>query len=211
MHGFSRRLVLAFALALTALTMAPLAAAAANVAKAAPGDMTLGNPKAKVTVVEYASFSCSHCAHFNNEVFGPFKAKYVDTGKVFYIYREFLTDPVEVAAAGALIARCAPKDRYFEVADALFRGQAEMYRTGRAGDLFRAAGKVGGLDEAGLKACLDDEAAAKALNARVETYIDRDKINATPTFVINGKKFVGLSTIEELSAAIDPLLPRSHK
>lgn len=213
MHGFSRRLVLAFAMALTTLTAIPLGAAAATATatKAAPGDMTLGNPKAHVTVVEYASFSCPHCAHFNNEVFGPFKAKYVDTGKVFYIYREFLTDPVEVAAAGALVARCAPKDRYFDVADALFRGQEEMYRTGKAGDLFRAAGKVGGLDEAALKTCLEDEAAAKALNARVQTYVDRDKIDATPTFVINGKKFVGLSTLDGLSAAIDPLLPRSRK
>jgi protein-disulfide isomerase len=81
-----------------------------------------------------------------------------------------------------------------------------MYRTGKAGDLFRAAGKVGGLDEAALKACLDDEAAAKALEKRVQTYIDRDKINATPTLVINGKPFVGVSSLEELSAAIDPLL-----
>jgi protein-disulfide isomerase len=206
MFGFTRRLALGLALAVTAFSAATAAPAGPG-----PGDMTLGDPKAKVTVIEYASFSCPHCAHFNNEVFGPFKAKYVDSGKVFYVYREFLTDPVQVAAAGALIARCAPKAKYFDVADALFKGQEAMYKSGQAGDLFRAAGKVGGLDEAGLKACLDNEATAKALETRVQTYIDRDKINATPTFVINGKPYVGLSSLDAISKLVDPLLGRRSR
>ena len=104
MMAFRRRLALALAFVLAL----PVAALAYGPPK--PIDMTLGSPKAKVTVIEYASLACSHCAHFNNEVFPEFKAKYIDTGKVRYVYREFYTPPVEVAAAGALIARCAGPD-----------------------------------------------------------------------------------------------------
>src|SRR5580700_5997879 len=107
---------------------------------ARPDDMTLGNPKAKVTVVEYASASCPHCAHFNNEVFPAFKAKYIDTGMVHYVFREFLTPPAEVAAASFLIARCAGRDKYFSVLDTIFRGQEQMYQSGDIrGALLRAA------------------------------------------------------------------------
>src|ERR1700760_4511976 len=90
-------------------------------------DMSLGNPTAKVTVIEYASASCPHCAKFNNEVYPAFKAKYIDTGKVFYIFREFLTQPVELAAAAFMLARCAPRGRYFGVIDGMFHAQEEIY------------------------------------------------------------------------------------
>src|SRR5665213_2186956 len=83
----------------------------------------MGDPRAKVTVVEYASASCPHCARFNNDVFPAFKAKYIDTGKVRYVLREFLTEPVQVAAAGFLLARCAGKGKYFGALDDFFHGQ----------------------------------------------------------------------------------------
>src|SRR5580700_5874084 len=103
-------------------------------------DMQMGNPQAKVTVVEYASASCPHCADFNNEVFPAFKAKYIDTGKIHYVFREFLTPPAEVAAASFLIARCAGRDKYFSVLDTIFRGQEQMYQSGDIrGALLRAA------------------------------------------------------------------------
>src|SRR6201999_4058018 len=86
--------------------------------------MDLGNPNAKVTVEEWASVTCPHCAAFNEEVFPGFKAKYVDTGKVHYISHEFLPPPTQVAAAGFLVARCAGKDKYFNVTDAIFHSQA---------------------------------------------------------------------------------------
>ena len=89
-----------------------------------------GSPHAKVTVIEYASSSCPHCARFNEEVFPAFKAKYVDTGKVYYVYRPFLTQPVDIAGAAALVAGCAGKAKALNVLDAFFRGQAEMYQTG---------------------------------------------------------------------------------
>lgn len=197
MPALSRRLALAASLALTF---------AGGVRAQPVADMALGNPKAAVTVVEYASLACTHCATFNNTVFPAFKKKYVDTGKVRYVYREFFTQPVQVAAAGALIARCAPKARYFDVIDAFFRGQAAMYESGSASELFIAAGKAGGLNEAQVKACLADEAAIKALNERVQGYAKTEKITSTPTLIVNGKKVEGEATLAALSAAIDPLL-----
>jgi protein-disulfide isomerase len=155
---------------------------------ALPDDMSMGNPKAKVTVIEYASASCPHCAHFNNEVFPAFKAKYIDTGRVNYVFREFLTPPQEVAAASFLIARCAGRDKYFSVLDTIFRGQAQMYQSGDIkGALLRAA-QGAGMNEAEFDACLTNEAAGDALSARVTRYAKEQGINSTPTFVINGKK-----------------------
>jgi len=171
---------------------------------ALPDDMTLGNPRAKVTVVEYASASCPHCAHFNNEVFPAFKAKYIDTGRINYVFREFLTPPQEVAAASFLIARCAGKDKYFSVLDSIFRGQEQMYQSGDIkGSLLHAA-REAGMTEAQFDACLTNEAAGDALNARVQRYVKEDGINSTPTFVINGKKLDlnTPATLASLDAAI---------
>jgi protein-disulfide isomerase len=165
-------------------------------------DLTLGDPKAKVTVIEYASASCPHCARFNNEVFPAFKAKYVDTGKVYYVFRSYLTQPIEVAGAGALLARCAAKDQAFAVIDTFFKGQQHMYDTGDLRSALLAAGAAGGLSPAQVDACLADEAAVKALNARVQHYLDRDKINETPTFVIGDQRLAGEQTLAELDDAI---------
>jgi len=171
---------------------------------AQPDDMTLGNPNAKVTVVEYASASCPHCAHFNNEIFPAFKAKYIDTGRVHYVFREFLTPPAEVAAASFLVARCAGRDKYFSVLDTIFRGQAQMYQSGDVkGALLRAA-QGAGMTEAQFDACLTNEAAGDALSARVERYAKQDGIDSTPTFVINGRKMDPNTpaTLANLDAAI---------
>jgi len=191
---FVAAVVLGFALA------GPALGAASKVAL--PDDMALGNPKAKVTVIEYASASCPHCAHFNNDVFPAFKAKYIDTGKIHYVFREFLTPPAEVAAASFLIARCAGKDKYFSVLDTIFRGQQQMYQSGDIKGALAHAASVGGMSEAQLDACLTDEAAGDALNARVERYAKVDGINLTPTFVINGKKMEAEATLANLDAAI---------
>lgn len=191
-----------------------LAAAALGPAAALPlteSGRVLGSAAAKVTVVEYASLSCPHCAHFHTQVFPAFKAKYIDTGKVKLVYREFLTSPVDIAAAGALIARCAPKERYFAVLDAFYKGQAEMYRTEDAAPLFKAAGAAGGLSESRVKACLADKGAIAALQKRVTSYINKNKIQSTPTFVVNGRTLEGDATLESLSAAIDPLLAASAR
>jgi protein-disulfide isomerase len=196
-----RRLFTRAAVTVTALAVAR-PALGDPLATPEPGDMTLGNPKAKVTVIQYASASCPHCAAFNNDVFPAFKAKYIDTGRVFYVFREFLTQPVQVAAAGFLLARCVPAPKYFQVIDAFFHAQAEMYdKNDLKGPLLAVASRFG-LDPTAVDACLADQAQVDGLNARVKRYIDRDKIRATPTFLVNGKLMEGEQTLDALDAAI---------
>lgn len=193
----TRRIFLAAAAALS------LAACDNGGATAAEGDMSLGRADAPVTVVEYASVTCGACAAFNEQVFPAFKKKYVDTGQVRYVLREFLTPPAEVAAAGFLVARCAGEDRYFDVVDAIFRNQQAMFAGGGANirpTLLRIA-QSAGLTEQQFNACVSDQAALEALNERVEAGVDAG-INATPTFVINGRTLEGAPTLANLDAAV---------
>ena len=198
MPNFNRRLLVVAALG--ALALAGCSKGAGTVDTA---DMTLGDPNAKVKMVEYASHTCSHCGTFNNDVFPAFKAKYIDTGKVHYTFKEFLTPPNEVAAAGFLTARCAGKDKYFNVTDAIFHAQQEMFTTGDMRGVLLRIAQSAGLTEEQFNACITDEAALKALNERVEKAVKVDKINSTPTFVINGKKVKeGEISLAELDAAV---------
>ncbi|HVK41781.1 MAG TPA: DsbA family protein [Phenylobacterium sp.] len=198
MPNFNRRLLVAAALGALALAGCSKGAGTADTA-----DMTLGDPNAKVKMVEYASLTCSHCGTFNNEVFPAFKAKYIDTGKVHYTFKEFLTPPNEVAAAGFLTARCAGKDKYFNVTDAIFHAQQEMFTTGDMRGILLRIAQSSGLTEEQFNACITDEAALKALNDRVEKSIKVDKVTATPTFVMNGKKIKeGDISLAELDAAV---------
>lgn len=202
MPMIDRRLVLA---ALAALSLA--ACNKGGSSAATDQDMTMGDPHAKVTLIEYASVACPHCARFNNDVFPEFKKKYIDTGKVYYIARESLTGSAPVAAAGFLLARCAGKDKYFQVTDAIYRAQDQMFTSGDVrGTLLRIA-QSAGLSEDQFNKCITDEKAIKALNDRVEKTNTADHIEGTPTFIVNGKKVAdGEVTLQQLSAAIDPLL-----
>jgi protein-disulfide isomerase len=198
---FGRRLAVIAAL-IAGLAMAGCSKGVTTASSAASDDMTLGSATAKVRVVEYASASCSHCATFNNDVFPAFKAKYIDTGQVHYTLKEFLTAPKEISAAGFLLARCAGKDRYFPVLDAVFRKQEEMFRTGdfQTG-LLEVASRFD-INEAQFQACLADKDALKALDARAERHVRQDRIESTPTFIINGQRHVGAMTLPELDAAV---------
>ncbi|MDP3746420.1 MAG: DsbA family protein [Phenylobacterium sp.] len=198
MLNFNRRLLVVAALGALAL-----AGCSKPAGTPSGDDMTLGDPKAPVKLVEYASLTCSHCATFNAEVFPAFKKKYIDTGKVHYTFKEFLTPPAEVAAAGFLMARCAGKDKYFGVVDSVFNAQQEMFTTGdMRGSLLRVA-QSAGMNEQQFNACVSDEAALKALDARVTKSAREQKISATPTFVVNGKVVKeGEMSLAELDAAI---------
>jgi protein-disulfide isomerase len=168
-------------------------------------DYRMGNPKAKVTMIEYASDTCPHCARFAAEVFPAFKAKYIDTGKVLYIFREFPTDPAQLSAAGFVMARCAGQAKYFDVVNALFKAQT----TAKSGlDFLMAGAKVGGLSEDQVKACLDDPTALADLNARVQNAVNVEKIDSTPTLIVGSKKLDNTTekTLKDLDAAIAPLL-----
>jgi len=197
MAKVSRSLLIVFAgvLALAACSKA------ATLGAPTSEDMALGNANAKVTVAEYASASCPHCAEFNNEVFQAFKAKYIDTGKVHYVFHEFLTPPVPFAAAGFLTARCAGPGKYFDVLDAIYRQQQTIYKSGDfRGGLQRIAASTGMSDKQ-FTDCIGDDKALNALNTRVEK-AEKDGINSTPTFVINGTKLEGEQSLEKLDAAI---------
>ena len=170
---------------------------------ASADDMSMGPADAKVKVVEYASASCSHCATFNNEVFPEFKAKYIDTGKVQYILKEFLTPPEQVAAASFLMARCAGPDKYFTVLDAVYKNQNEMFQTGDFRGVLLRIAQSSGMTETQFNQCVSDEDALKALDARVTKAIRDDKITGTPSFFVNGKKIAeGEVSMAQLDAAI---------
>jgi protein-disulfide isomerase len=201
MPNFTRR-TLAIAAATFALVGCGQANGAGGSANSITGDMTLGDPKAPVKVVEYASLTCPHCAEFHETVFPEFKKKYVDTGKVQYTFKEFLTPPAAVAAAGSLLARCAGKDKYFDVVSAVFHSQSEWQTSGPRESLLRVA-KSAGMTEEQFDKCVGDREALQELNARVDKAAKEGNIQFTPTFVINGKKVKeGAMTLPELDAAI---------
>jgi protein-disulfide isomerase len=201
MPTLTRRLAL-----LGLMTPALAACGGARGGKAAPlpDDMSLGNPAAAITVVEYASVACPVCGRWYKEVFPAFKAKYIDTGKIHYIAREMLvgdSNEVAIAASGFLLARCAGKDKYFSVVDAVYASQPGIYDD--ANNTLMGIAKKFGIDEAAYSACIRDTVALNALSARVTANGKRDNISATPTFVINGKALdPGYQPLAAIDAAI---------
>jgi len=166
-------------------------------------DMSMGNANAKVTMVEYASVACPVCANFNNTVFPAFKAKYIDTGKVRYIAREALVHDPALAAAGFLMARCAGKDKYFQVVDAIYHQQQDLESSADPRAILLNIARSAGLTDAQFDACIKDPDALKAVQERWDRYVTQDHINATPTFVINGKVYdKGEMSLPDLDAAV---------
>jgi len=167
-------------------------------------EMSIGNADAKVTVVEYMSMTCSHCADFHNKTFEAFKEKYVDTGKVRFVLREFPLDPL--AAAGFMLARNAPGGKYFEVVSILFKTQAEWAFVPDPLTGLRNVSKQFGYSPATFEATLTDQKLLDGINATRERGGKDFGITGTPTFFINGTRDVGYMSLDEISAKIDPLL-----
>ncbi|ALK10444.1 DsbA family protein [Blastochloris viridis] len=213
----TRRSMMAAGVAVLALgPLAPLGLLPASPAAAqsysaadllAPGplpDKVLGKASAPVTIIEYSSLTCSHCAHFHAEVYPKLKSAYIDTGKVRLILREYPLDPV--AAAGSMLARCASDDKYFPLVDALFASQKGWaFTEDRYGGLLRIA-KQAGFTKDRFDACLKDQKLLSDIEASRKRGSDVLGINSTPTFFINGEKHVGGMTFEELSKILDPLV-----
>lgn len=197
--NFSRRLLVAVAAA-AALTLAGCSKGGGPVA--GDEDMSMGPADAKVKLVEYASASCSHCATFNNEVFPLVKAKYIDTGKMQYTLKEFVTPPPQMAIASFLVARCAGKDKYFTVLDSVYKNQNEMFQTGDIRGVLLRIAQSTGMTEDDFNKCTGDETQINALAARVDKAVKNDGISATPTFFINGKKIAeGEITLAQIDEA----------
>lgn len=184
-----------------AATVAALPSVAA--VTSAPGDMSIGDPKAPVHVVEYLSLTCPHCAHFHDEVFPAFKAKYVDTGRVYFTIRELLTAPAQVAAAGFLMARCQGGKSYFAIVDDVFESQSR-WQSGNIKPVFVEIAKKHGISEAQFETCITDEKAQDALATRLQYATQTDKVTGTPTFFVNGVMLPNqtVPTLAELDAAI---------
>jgi protein-disulfide isomerase len=167
------------------------------------GEKVLGPADAKVTVVEYASMSCPHCAHFDATTFDQFRLKYVDSGKVRYIFREF---PLNAPAfAAAMVARCAPGDKYFDIIHAYFRSQDKWLAGGDLKAAMFEIAKPFGFTNQTFDACIANQALFKAIND-VRDRGSNLGVQATPTFFINGKKYEGALSLDELDKAITPLL-----
>ena len=164
-------------------------------------DMALGNPRAPLTVIEYASVGCPHCATWERDVFPAFKKAYIDPGKVRFVFREMLYGDPALATTGFLTARCAGPGKYFQVVDAVFAGQDQIARQGPAIVLARIA-KDAGLSEPRFTACLQDKALLAALQARTDLHEAKDGITGTPTFVIGQRKLEGEQSVVQLGAAI---------
>lgn len=181
-----------------------LAGCSGKDAAPAEGDMALGAPEgAKVTVVEYASVTCSGCAAWNEEVWPQFKAKYVDTGKVRYVFREFPTPPQDVAVAGFLVARCAGEDKYFHVIDQIMRSLPEMHAGTPPRDILLRTAREAGLSEAQFQTCVANPEAVAAMEQRIKAARDAG-VTGTPTFMVNGQTVD--SSLDGLSQRIDSLL-----
>jgi len=169
------------------------------------GDHALGNPKAPVTVIEYGSVACPVCGNFNATVMPELKAKYIDTGKVRYVFRPMLTGVDTIAVSGERLAECAGNDRYFAVVDAVMRGQKDFYAYGESDVFARPVllriAKSFGFDEAAFDKCVMNPAALNAINANNTKYLDSG-IHSTPTLVVNGKAMIN-PDFKTLSTAID--------
>ena len=183
------------------------AQSAADVAKPVSlPDMALGPADAKVTITEYASMTCPHCAAFNADVFPKIKAEYIDTGKMRYIFREF---PLDVKAlAGSMLARCIAKDdsgKYFAVVDLLFRQQNDWVVKNTTDTLTRI-GKQAGFSQQQVEDCLKDQALLDKIVADQKYASEVLKVDSTPTFFLNGEKIKGETSFEEFDKRIKSLL-----
>lgn len=171
-------------------------------------ELVLGNPEASVTVIEYASYTCPHCATFHDAVFKPLKRDYIDTGKIRFIYREVFFDRYGLWAA--MVARCGGEMRYFGIQEMLYKGQRDWAGSDNPNEVvenLRRIGRAAGLDNDQLNACLADGAKAQAMVEKFQKDSEADNITATPSLVINGTKHSNMS-FAELSRLIDAELAK---
>jgi protein-disulfide isomerase len=201
-------LILAAVMSTASVLGTPSPAAAQSQTPAVTADdRVLGKPDAPVTIVEYASLTCPHCAAFEAETLPKLKEQWIDTGKAKLVFRDFPFD--QAALSGAKLARCAPPDRFFSFIDVLFKDQNNW---SRASDPQAALGKIaklGGISSDQFDACMKDEKLADRIVAGELTAKNNYGVESTPTFFINGKKLVGNQPYPEFEKALNDALPKS--
>jgi protein-disulfide isomerase len=206
-------------LLLGAAALSALAAAGCNNAAqgsgVTPDDMAIGNPDSGVTLIEYGSTMCSHCAEFEEQVFDQLKANYIDTGRIYFVFREMLApvDPQRVIPTITLaeyqVARCgnATPEQYFSRLGVMFEQQPAMYQAGSRSGIEAKLVEIGaaaGLSRETVMACINDSEGAARME-RLEAIATRDNVNATPTFFLNGQKLEdpAIMTYEGMAAVLD--------
>lgn len=169
-------------------------------------DMVLGNPDASVEVIEYASYTCPHCASFHANAFKQLKSDYIDTGKIKFTYREVYFDRFGLWAS--LVARCAGEEKFFGITDLIYSGQSSWTGAGEPAAIveeLRKIGRLAGMDNDTLEACLQDGDKARTLVAWYQENVEEHGIDSTPSFVINGKKYSNMA-YAEMQAILDEAL-----
>ncbi|MGL5115666.1 MAG: DsbA family protein [Beijerinckiaceae bacterium] len=211
-QALSRRLFLlttAAALCAPAIALAqgpsPAAYSAEELAVAGSlGDKALGDPKATVVIYEYASLTCGACAAFHADGYKFLKEKYIDTGKVRFVMREFPLDPL--ATAGFMLARCAPESRYQPLVDLLFAQQRTWAFSQKPLDGLLAMARQAGFSQESFETCLKDQAIYDGVNEIRRRGQEKFAVDSTPTFFINGKRHTGVLSPKQLEDIIEPLL-----
>lgn len=167
-------------------------------------EQVLGNANAPVTIVEYASMTCTHCATFHNESFAHLKEKYIDTGKVRYVFREFPLDPL--AYAGSLLARCAGEGKYFPMIEMLFKQQRAWTSSPQPEAALLQLARQAGFTQDSFNACLQDQTSYSLLQQVRQRAVEKFGVDSTPSFFINGKIFRGALAPAQLDLALEPFL-----
>ena len=182
---------------------APVAATAITVP-----DMIMGNKDSKVTLMEYASFTCPHCAQFHQDVFKQLKKDYIDTGKIKFVYREVYFDRYGLWAA--MIARCGGEMRYFGISDILLSTQKDWAGVDDPAvvvENLKKIGRTAGMDDAAMGVCLDNADMAQAMVTAYQTNSEADKVEGTPTLIVNGVKYSNMP-YDELKKILDAELAK---
>lgn len=192
------------ALTLSAALAAPLGAQEAPLVE----NLVTGNPDSAVTLLEYASYTCPHCANFHRDVYSRIKPEYIDTGLIRFEFAEVYFDRYGLWAS--MLARCAGPDRYFGISGILFEKQAEWAAgesPSQVVENLKTIGRSAGLEDAAMDVCLKDQAMAEAMVAHFEEGMTRDQVEGTPTFFINGVKHSNMS-YEDMKALLDAELAK---
>ena len=179
---------------------------AANAAEMEIQEMSIGNPDAKVELIEYASYTCSHCKNFHDNVYTKLKPDYIDTGKLHFVYREVYWD--RYALWAGMIARCGGEQRFFGIVDMIFEKQRDWAGAKQPTEVvekLRTIGRAAGLSDGQMDTCLKDADMAQSLVAWSEENSKADKVEGTPTLYINGQKYSNMS-YEDLKAILDEKL-----
>lgn len=207
----NRRLLLPMLATVSLLTLPSLAFSQAKPSIAArlleAGDIpdkTFGNADAAVTIIEYASITCHHCMRFHTETWPALKQKYVDTGKIRFIMREFPLD--QLATAGFMLARCAGEQRWYPTLDLLYRTKETWGHSERPAEALLNAVRFAGFTKETFEACLSDEKLYKGITSIAQRATKEFGVDSTPTFFVNGEKHTGALTLEQFDNILTPLL-----